>query len=159
VSEESQREAQEKAVLYQVIQAQLEELVKQATALDTKMLEFEIAKNALEDMGKTEPGSGILVPLGAGCYAHGTLEKKDRFMAEIGAGLVKEKTLPEAIALVEEKKKEIGKLQDRVTGEAERLRASMDKIGLELNEMVKRDQETAAKEGAKDSRSSGITVE
>ncbi len=136
MTEESQKAAQEKAIMYQIIQAQMEELSRQGATLEDKALEMEVAKNALEEVGKAESGSDMLVPIGAGCYGHGKLGSKDRFMVEIGSGLVSEMSLKEAIVKVEEKKGEIEKLHGRVEAEMRKLQGSMDQLGLELNSMM-----------------------
>lgn len=141
--EAGRREMQEKAMMYQIFNAQLEELSSQFLALNQKGMELDAAKNALSELGKVTKGSEILVPVGAGCYGFGTLSKSDRFMVEIGSGFVEEKPLSGAIEAVEERKKEISKLQEMARGEIEGLRGKMDRIGLELNESM-----AAAKGGA-----------
>jgi prefoldin alpha subunit len=128
------REMQEKALMYQIFNAQLEELSSQFLALNQKAMELEMARNALGELSKVSKGSEILVPVGAGCYGFGTLSKNEKFMVEIGSGLVEEKLLAGAIETVEERKKEIMKLQEMARNEIEGLRGRMDQIGLELNE-------------------------
>jgi len=78
----------------------------------------------------------VLIPAGAGCYFHGKLGSKDRFLVEIGAGFAAEKDLAGALASVDDKMNEIEKLAEKVEAEMVHLRGSMDKLGLELNEMM-----------------------
>lgn len=142
------RRLQEKALMYQLLNAQLEELSSQFLHLNDRMLELEAAKNALGEMGKVKEGSDMLVPIGAGCYGFGKLGKKGSFMVEIGAGLLEEKPLSGALCAVEERKKEIGNLQERVKAELEGMRMKMDQIGLELNEATQGGRGKAEASGA-----------
>jgi prefoldin alpha subunit len=132
----SKKDMQEKALMYQVFGAQLEELSSHFLAINQKILEAEVAKNSLDELSKAGEGNDMLVPVGAGCYGFGKLGRKGRFMVEIGAGFVMEKTLPGAIESVDGRKKELQQLQDRVKAELENLRGNMDRLGLELNEMA-----------------------
>jgi prefoldin alpha subunit len=134
VDEAGRRQMQEKALMYQLFNAQLEELSSQFLALNQKAMELEAARNALGELGKVPDGSEVLIPVGAGCYGFVKLAKGDKFMVEIGSGLVEEKPLAGAIEAVEERKKEIVKLQEMARNEIEGLRGRMDQIGLELNE-------------------------
>jgi prefoldin alpha subunit len=141
----SNKEVQEKALMYQVFGAQLEELSSHFMAINQKVLEVDMAKNSLDELSKAVEGSDTLVPVGAGCYGFGKLGKKGKFMVEIGGGFVMEKTLPGAIESMDVRKKELMKLQDRVKAELENLRGNMDRIGLELNEMAAGGRPAAAR--------------
>jgi prefoldin alpha subunit len=148
-----QKAAQEKALMYQILQAQMQELTNQASALEMRMVELENAENALKEVEGVKEGSEMLLPLGGGCYGYGTLNKKGRFMVEIGAGLVKEQRLTDALDTVKGKKKDVEEVAEKLKMEMEHMRNSMDKIGLELQEI----QRAAQKEQKKDDDS--ITVD
>ena len=88
----------------------------------------------------------MLLPLGGGCYGYGTLNKKGRFVVDIGAGLVKEQGLKDALENVKGKKKDVKDVAEKLKMEMEHMRSSMDKIGLELQEI----QSAAQKEKEND---------
>ena len=165
MTDESQKEAQEKALIYQILQAQMEELSNQSSALQTRLLELEVARSGIKDMEKTNDGSDILVPLGAGCYCHGSLAKKGRFMVEIGAGYLEEKDIAGALSLIEQKRKDFEDVAEKIEAEMEHMRASMDRIGLDLNAMAKKPkeepeaEEEQPEEKPKPHKSSDIIVE
>ncbi len=151
-----QKAAQEKALLYQIMQAQLQELTNQAAALEARMADLENAENALKEVGGTREGSEMLLPIGGGCYGYGTLTSKDKFMVEIGAGLVKEQGLKESLAIVDAKKKEVDDVGNKLKVEMEHIRGSMDRIGLELQQMQR---ETEKQEKSENKDDDSITVD
>jgi prefoldin alpha subunit len=150
MTDEQQKAGQEKAMLYQILQAQMEELTKQGGMIESRMIELEAAENSLKEMNGAKVDSDILIPLGAGCYGYGKLTNKDKFMVEIGTGLVKEQSLKGAIAVIENKRKEVDDAAKKLNMEMERMRSAMDRIGLELQEMASKEQQ---------GKGDGITVD
>ncbi|MFH0956937.1 MAG: prefoldin subunit alpha [Candidatus Aenigmatarchaeota archaeon] len=145
---DAKKEMQEKAMMYQILNSHLEEISSHFLAINEKILEVDVAKNALSELSKAGDGSEMLVPVGAGCYGFGKLGKKGKFMVEIGAGFVAEKTLAGALESMEARKHELQHLQDRVKTELQNLRGNMDRIGLELNEMAGGNETGAAALGS-----------
>lgn len=133
--DEKQKEIQEKVLVYQILQNQLEEFAKQGTVLETRLGELEITENALREMKSVKEDSGALFHLGAGCYGHGKLMDKNKFMVEIGAGIMANKTLPEAVSIIEERKKEIERVKTKLQLEMEKIGNSMNQLGLELQQL------------------------
>ena len=154
MTDEKQKAAQEKALMYQILQAQLQELTNQTGALEARMMELEAAENALKEVNGTKEGSEMLLPLGGGCYGYGTLTNKDRFMVEIGAGLVKEQGLKDAIANINGKKNDVENVGKKLKTEIYSIMGSMDKIGLELQQF-----QMAAQEQDKNKDDDSITVD
>lgn len=134
MADEKQKAAQEKALMYQILQAQLQELTNQTGALEARMMELEAAEHTLREVNGAKEGSEMLLPLGGGCYGHGTLTNKDKFMVEIGAGLVKEQSLKDAIANINGKKNDVENVGKKLKTEIDNIMGSMDRIGLELQE-------------------------
>jgi prefoldin alpha subunit len=140
MADKQQKQVQEKALLYQIMNAQLEQLSKQAELLESRMLELETAQEALRELNAAEEGSDVLIPIGGGCYGYGKLTRKDAFMVEIGAGIVKEQTLKDAMSSVEDRKKEVEDVDGKLRTEAEGIRSAMERIGLEFQEMTEKEQ-------------------
>lgn len=135
MAEEKQKEVQEKVLVYQILQNQLEEFTKQATVLETRLNELELTGNSLSEIDKATNDSETLFSLGSGCYGHGKLLDKQKFMIEVGAGIMANKSLPEAKALIEERKKEIAMVSEKLQKEMENIAASMNKIGADLQKL------------------------
>lgn len=148
--EKKQKEIQEKVLVYQILQNQLEEFTKQATALETRLGELELTTHALNEMKGVKPDSETLFHIGGGCYGHGKLLDKNKYLIEVGAGIMANKTLPDAIAIIDERKKEVEGIKDKLVAEIEKIGEGMNQIGLELQKLNQGD-------GGRDE--SGITVD
>lgn len=152
--EKTQQEMQEKLMLFQTFQAQLEQLSNQASLVESRNIEIEAAEDALNEISKTKEESEMLVPLGAGCYGYGKLADKENFMVEIGAGLAQKKDLRGSIDAINQKKHEIDDIRKKIDHHMNEMRAGMDKVGLELQQI----SAAAEKNNDKDEDDS-ITVE
>ncbi|MBN1897016.1 MAG: prefoldin subunit alpha [Candidatus Aenigmarchaeota archaeon] len=161
MTDKTQQEMQEKLMLFQSFQAQLEELANHGTNVEARNIELEAAEDALNDIKKTKDNSEILVPLGAGCYGYGKLADRDNFMVEIGAGLAEKKNLQGAIEAIKLKKNEISEIRDSLDKQMDSMRASMDKIGIELQQMsdAQTKKEGEAPSGEEKKEDDGISVE
>jgi prefoldin alpha subunit len=135
MTQDNQKAVQEKVMLYQILQNQLEEFLKQAEVLESRMMELEMTDAALQEMKSLDAGSGLLVPLGAGCYGYGTLKDRDSFMVEIGAGIVAKKSHADALAIVGDKKKEVENVGEKLKAEMEKLGAAMNHIGADIQKL------------------------
>ncbi len=141
MTDEKQKAAQEKAMMYQIMQAQLQELSNQSDALEARMAELEAAENTLKEVNDSKEGSEMLLPLGGGCYGHGILSDKKKFMVEIGAGFTAERTLSEAMNIIKNKKIEVEDVGKKLKTEIEHIAGSMNNIGMELQQMQMAEQQ------------------
>jgi prefoldin alpha subunit len=135
VVDEKQKEVQEKVLVYQILQNQLEEFTKQATVLETRLNELEITENSLKEMKGVKEDSETMFHIGSGCYGHGKLLDKNKFMIEIGAGIMANKPLPEALSVIEARKKEVENVKKKLELEMEKIGNSMNQIGVELQQL------------------------
>ncbi len=135
MKKESSKDLQEKLIVYQVLRGQLEELTKQAGTLAEKMGELEMTEMSLKELEKSEADAEMLFPVGAGCYAYGRLSgQKDRFMVDIGAGLMADRTLAEALGIMAGKKKEAEDVAHKLQAEMEKLTSMINEIAGSLQE-------------------------
>ena len=140
--EKKQKEIQEKVLVYQILQNQLEEFTKQATALETRLGELDVTTNALNEMKEVKPDSETLFHIGGGCYGHGKLSDNNKYLIEVGAGIMANKTLPDAVAIIDERKQEIEKIKDKLVEEIEKIGEGMNQIGMELQKLNQADSGT-----------------
>ncbi len=148
--DKKQKEIQEKVLIYQILQNQLEEFTRQATALETRLGELEVTTNALKEMKGIKQDSDTLFHIGGGCYGHGKLMDNNKYLVEVGAGIMANKTLPETIAIIDERKKEVDSIKDKLVAEIEKIGDHMNQIGLELQKI---------NQGESEADDSGITVD
>ena len=134
-----EQEVQEKLLLYQLLQKQVEEIRQQSLLLERKFVEFETTKSAIEDIEKLKKDNEILIPLGSGCYAHGSTAESDSFLVEIGQSMIK-KSSKEAINFLEEKKREIEQTSINLQTELTRVVEQINKLTPELEKLLQTQQ-------------------
>ncbi len=86
-----EKELQEKAILYQLLQKHLESMTQNAILLERRYEEIEAARMAMEDIGKLRDKNEILVPLGSGLFTHGRITDPKSMIVDIGSGIFLEK--------------------------------------------------------------------
>jgi prefoldin alpha subunit len=128
---ETQKQLQEKVILYQLMQKQLEELSQNAMLIDRKYAEFDLTRQALDDVEGLKEKNEILIPLGSGMFSAGKVTEK-KIVTEIGAGILLEKDPASARAFIDEKKKEIEKLAQEMQGEIVGISSSLNSLSNEI---------------------------
>jgi len=126
-----EQEVQQKLVLYQLLQKQLEEFKRQGMLLQSKFTEFESTRLALEDLDKSKNEKDILIPLGSGIFINGRTKQED-LIIDVGAGVMTRKPLSEASRIINEKKKEIETLSDNLQQNVMGVVAKINEIGEDL---------------------------
>lgn len=130
-----EQELQQKLMFYQLLQQQLEELKKQATYLQSRFMDIETSRIALEDVGKIKENNELLISLGSGIYSHGKIQKTD-LLVDVGAGVMVKKPQSEALALIEGKKKELEGLSMNLQQEMIATINKLQEIGMQLEAEV-----------------------
>lgn len=131
-----EKEAQQKLLMYQVFQGQLEELKKQAVAIQQRFIDVEITDSAVSEVKSAKEGTEALIPLGNGVFVNGEL-KKGELLVDVGAGIMTHKTSEEASAILGKKRKEIEHAGEGLQSQMEDVVAKINEIGSELEKMVK----------------------
>ena len=104
-------EIQQKLLVFQLLQNQMEQLKQQLLLLENRMLEIESAKQAIDELKPSGSEKDTIVPLGSGFYIQGKV-MGGKILSDIGAGILSERNNREANLLLEERRKEIEKLRE-----------------------------------------------
>ena len=135
--EDRKRQAQEKIILYQLLQRKIEEMRQEILMLEKGTLELEITKRAVEDMEKMKEGNDVLISLGTGCYAQGKSGKTDRVLVNIGGNVMLGKGTRETMDILEKRRAETEKLKESIMNEISRGIEKLNELGKEIQEMNK----------------------
>lgn len=84
--EDKKKELEQKYFLYQFLKEQLDNMSKQADAMQSAVIETQAAVNALDEV--TTDKHSALIPLGAGAFVQGNIEDADKIMIAIGSDTV-----------------------------------------------------------------------
>jgi prefoldin alpha subunit len=112
--EEEERRVQSLTYEFRVLEGVVGELRARIGAIDAILRNLTLARTTLENMEKLEVGDEILVPIGGDSFLKAKILDKSRVIIGIGAGVTVEKTLKDAISLVEGRVDELGKTRSDV---------------------------------------------
>ena len=108
---EDEKKMQEKYLEFQMVQQQIEQLSKYMEELDAKLQEFTLTKNNIESMDKIPQNTESLVSLAPGIFAQAELKENKKFVINVGANILVEKTIPQISEMLDKQIKEISQAQ------------------------------------------------
>ena len=112
----NEKEMQEKAMQIRYMESQANLIQQQMLSAEELLISITTAINTVKESKNAK--DQILVPFGAGIFAFSSGINSEKFLVDIGAGIVIEKTADEAIEILETRKKAT---QDTVGGFASML--------------------------------------
>ncbi len=130
---------QGKIIMYQVLQAELEELKRQTLLIENRLLDIETTEHALNEMVKFKKDNETLVPLGSGCYAHGNILGSG-VLLDIGAGLMVTKSVNSAKSFLEDRKEEIEEARKKIQVQMNEVVKNINKLTPEIEKIVRESQ-------------------
>jgi prefoldin alpha subunit len=131
----SQEELQEKLFLFQILEKHLETLKQQGTLIETRLVEIETTRAAIDEINKLKDDNETLVPLGSGLYVKGRIIHKE-ILTELGASVMLKKSLTEVIDFLDDKRKELEKVAKQIEEQANEVIGKMNDIGPEIQRMA-----------------------
>ena len=127
--------AQQKVVLYQILQKKLEELQQEVLIIERKFLEIESASQTLSDIGKGEGQGDVYFSVGSGIYAKGKVTDRDNIMVEIGRDIMVSKDVKGAREVLDSRKADIEKEGEKLKNSIETTVAKLREIASEIQSM------------------------
>ncbi len=109
-----QKELQEKYFQSEILKNQLNAIANERQALQQKLLEIELTKATLAEIEKVEKGTTMWSSLGTGVFIKTSLESKEKIMVSLGADVMCEKSMKEAVKILEEQADEIRKADNEL---------------------------------------------
>ena len=136
----SQEALQEKLMVFQLMEKQMESMRQQIIMVEQRLVEIETSKAALQEISKLKPGNETLFPMGSGIYVKGTITGKS-VMTEVGSSIMKEKPVASAIKYIENRRNDIEKVGMSLEKEIEKISMELQKMAPELQKMASRIRE------------------
>lgn len=118
------------------IDEQLKELQEHITRFDEKIIELGATIASLDDIEKITVGSDILIPLHQGIFARAKITQKDKFLVNVGASVVVEKTLIEAKDMLKSQFQELNITKEKAVTEIKRLLSQGQEIQKEAQKIT-----------------------
>jgi len=105
----SKEKLQEKYVLYQLLQQNLESLREQLELVERQFMEIKTTEQVFKDFKNGKGNDDVLIPLGSGCYGEGKVTDVKTILVNLGANVMVNKTLESANLFLKEREKELEK--------------------------------------------------
>jgi prefoldin alpha subunit len=98
----------------QVYREEAQVLQQQLANLQVNYSSAEAAVQTLENLSKLKRDEGMLLPIGSGAFIKSKVENNDVALIDVGAGVIVEKPVPEAVVFIKSKMTEMESLRDKL---------------------------------------------
>lgn len=131
---------QEKYVLYQLLNQNLESLKQQIQLVEQQFIEVKSTLMSVDDLKGVSGKNEIFLPLGSGCYGKGKVTENRKILVNVGAGIFINKKSVSVESFLEERVKELEKAGEEIQTQMERIARQMSELGLEIQELAKQEK-------------------
>lgn len=133
---EKQKLLQSKYMEYQVLEQQLKQIQEHMQKMEEQVGETVAVVQSLEELNGKEPGSEVLVPISNGIFFKAKKGDVDKFLVNVGSGIVVEKDFKSTKELIDARAIEIEKYREQLSGEMVKIIEKYQKIEKELEQLV-----------------------
>jgi prefoldin alpha subunit len=102
-------EKQQQLMKLQYLQKHIEEISQKTQEMNQQLLDINISKNALTQIGQTKVGTSILTQVANGIFVKTTLNNNEKLIVNIGADTTVEKTIPQVLEMLEDQEEKMQK--------------------------------------------------
>jgi len=122
--------------LIEYYKEQLGSLEIQQQYLQAALQDIYKSKVTMEQMENADKDTEILIPIGGGVYINGSLNNVTKVLLDVGAGVVTEKGIPDAIKKLEEKIKNIQENFEKLLQMAQKIQEESAKLSQETQQLI-----------------------
>ena len=126
--------------LIEYYKEQLNSLDMQLQISQSALNDYTKAKLTLEHLSKAAKEDDILIPIGGGTFIKGSLSEKDKILTDVGAGIVTEKPLKDALAKVNERIKLMQENRDKLINIAQQIQKEATNLSQKTQELMQQSQ-------------------
>ena len=126
--------------LIEYYKEQLNSLDMQLQISQAALNDYTKAKLTLENLAKSTKEDDILIPIGGGTFIKGNLTDNNKILTDIGAGIVTEKPLKDALAKVDERIKLMQENRDKLINLAQRIQTEAADLSQKTQELMQQNK-------------------
>lgn len=115
---------------------QLNSIDMQIQYMQAAIADFYKAKMTVEQLPNASDKSDILIPIGGGTFVNGILVDHSKVLVDIGAGLVTEKSIDDAIKKIDERIKTLQENQERIMAMGQKLQNEATELSQKTQQMM-----------------------
>ena len=131
---------QEKYVLYQLLNQNLESLKQQMQLVEQQFIEVKSTIMSIDDLKGMGEKNEIFLPLGSGCYGKGKITESNEMLLNVGAEVFVNKKAGVAKSFLEKRVKELEGAGEEIQAQMERILKQMNELGVEIQELAKQEE-------------------
>ncbi|MEM5766613.1 MAG: prefoldin subunit alpha [Candidatus Aenigmatarchaeota archaeon] len=131
-----EKELQEKIIVYRLMEAKLESLMKQRENLINSLMEIEESIAGIEEL--KDKGGDIIFSLGSQTYIPCQIVKKDKIIVEVGANVAIEKSLEEGKQILKKRKDDVEKSIVSIEAVINQLSSQLKELNKEIRDIVEK---------------------
>ncbi len=130
----NQQEFRQKVNRLQQLNSQVQAFENQLDFIDELIEGHDQAMETMKNYSKKEPGSQLLVPIGANSYLQSKVGDNDKVLIGLGADVSAEKEVSEAMDIVEDRKKEFEDTKDELMEDFNEMKKQAQELEQEVRE-------------------------
>lgn len=115
---------------------QLNSLDMQAQLVQAALAEYHKAKMTVEQLSNADEKSDILIPVGGGTFLNGHIGDVSKILVDIGAGLVVEKPVDDAIKKIDERIQKLQENQEKLVAMAQQLQNEATEVSQKTQKLM-----------------------
>jgi prefoldin alpha subunit len=127
--------------LIEYYKQQLESIDMQLQYLQSTLADYQRAKITVEQLNTVNENSEVLVPVGAGTFVNGSLKNTSNVLIGVGAGIVIEKTVDEAVIKLEERIKRIQENLEKMVTLGQKIQSDAEELSRKTQQMMEETQQ------------------
>ncbi|HIH28795.1 MAG TPA: prefoldin subunit alpha, partial [Thermoplasmata archaeon] len=120
---------------------QLESIEMQLQYLQSTLMDYQRAKMTVEQLSAVDDNSEILIPIGAGTFVNGSLKSASNVLIGVGAGVVVEKPVDEAMGKLDERIKRIQDNLDKMASLGQKIQSDAEELSHKTQQMMEETQQ------------------
>lgn len=134
---DKKEDMQEKLIIYQLLQKQLDIFREQSLQLEKTFLETETTKQIIEDLKKLRAENDIIIPIGSGYYIEGKITNVKKVLMSPGGDIMLDKDVEFTDKNLEDKRKDIERISEDLQKKINEVVQRINKLAPELEKMIK----------------------
>jgi prefoldin alpha subunit len=126
--------------LIEYYKEQLNALDMQLQISQSTLNDYTKAKLTLEHLSKATKDDDLLIPIGGGTFIKGVLSEKNQILTDVGAGIVTEKPLKDALAKVDNRIQLMQENRDKLIDIAQKIQKEATELSQKTQELMQQSQ-------------------
>jgi prefoldin alpha subunit len=126
--------------LIEYYKQQLESIDIQLQYLQSTLADYQRAKITVGQLNTVDDNSELLIPVGAGTFVNGSLKNTSNVLIGVGAGIVIEKTVDEAVIKLEERIKRIQENLEKMVSLGQKIQSDAEELSRKTQQMMEETQ-------------------